>query len=141
MKQRGQKPAAADNVVDIAVASRPRPPDDLTEGEKLFWNDVVAGRPADFFEFASLPLLAEYCRTKTEVDFIAESIREFKHEWMNTEDGLKRYEKLSVMRTKAQTRLMALATKMRLTQQSRYVPHSKNNRTPTRNGPKPWEVD
>ena len=139
MKQRGQKSAEAHKVVDLALVARPRPSEDLIESEKNLWNEIVAARPPDFFECASLPLLAEFCRTRTELDFTAKAIVDFDDTWLKDHDGLERYEKLTNMRSKAQSRLMQLATKMRLTQQSRYVPHAKSQRPNAKTGPKPWE--
>ena len=141
MKQRGQKSAESHKVVDLALVARPRAPEDLIESEQTLWNEIVAARPADFFECASIPLLVEFCRTKTELDFTAKAFESFEEEWLKAADGLERYEKLVNMRSRAQSRLMQLATKMRLTQQSRYVPHAKSQRPNTKTGPKPWEAD
>ena len=139
MKQRGRKSAESHKVVNLALAARPRPPEELIESERNLWNEIVAARLPEFFECASLPLLAEFCRTRTEVDFIAKAFVDFKAEWLKNADGLERYNKLVGIRTKAQSRLMQLATKMRLTQQSRYVPHAKSQRPNAKTGPKPWE--
>ena len=140
MKQRGQKSAAADSVVSLDIQTRPRPPECLNGDEKALWNDIVASRAPDFFDTVGQKLLTELCRVQSQVDQLAAPIAEFRPEWLNSEAGIKRYKDLSVMREKAQARLIQLATKMRLTQQSRYIPHGAKARGKKETGPKPWEV-
>lgn len=139
MKQRGRKSAASAEVISIDLATRPRAPEELIVSEASLWNEIVASRPADFFDAASIPLLVEYCRVKTQLDQVAISLNEFEDEWLKKADGLRRYKELAMLQDKAQSRLVILATKMRLAQQSRFVPnHSKNRPNPS-GGPKPWE--
>jgi hypothetical protein len=143
MKQRGRKSAKSEEVshkvVDIAVTKRPRAPGSLTPTEKKLFNAIVAERPPDFFDSASVPMLIEYCRIPTQLDQVAEAIASFEQDWLKSDDGLKRYKDLVNLQDKAQKRIAALATKMRLAQQSRYDPTAARARPTKSTGPKPWE--
>lgn len=88
------------------------------------WDKIVTAREVNFFDIASLPLLAEYCRLKTQVDDMADQVDDFGDDWLQTDDGLKRYKMLTGIRDQAQGRMIALARTMRLTQQARFVPDS-----------------
>lgn len=139
MKQRGRKPKDA-HVVDIGIAKRPKPPAELTQSEAALWDEIVASRPPEYFDVAAIPLLREFCRIQTQLNFLAESIGEFEPDWLKDKAGLSRYKDLCSMQDKAQSRSMLLATKMRLTQQARYVPDAKASKPTTGQGPKPWET-
>lgn len=118
---------------------RPKAPGDLTASEKTLFNEIVAARPAEYFDSATIPMLTEYCRIPSELDLVAGAIRRFKAEWIKKDDGLKRLKELTGMRDKSQKRMVLLATKMRLAQQSRYVPDSGKARPKPGSGPNPWE--
>ena len=144
MTKRGRQSAAskevADNVVDLALIQFPKAPEDLTKPEKVLFGEIVAARPADYFDAATIPMLAEYCRIPSELSLYAGAISKYKVSWLNADDGLKRLKELTGMRDKAQKRMALLATKMRLAQQSRYIAHSGKSKPKSNGaGPKPWE--
>lgn len=144
MKQRGKKSAAASevasNVVDIGNAKRPRPPDCLSADEKKLWREIVSVREVDFFEAGSLPLLEEYCRTWTQLRLLGATLKKHGEAWLSDDAGLKRYAKVEGLWDRAQRRQLALATKMRLAQQNRYVPdHTKGRPKKDGGGAKPWD--
>lgn len=145
MRQRGRKSATQSEVsaqvVDIGLAQYAKAPGDLNTAEKAMFNEIVAARPADFFDAATVPLLAEYCRIPTELGLISSAISKFKDSWLNTDEGLRRFKELTAMRDRAQKRMALLATKMRLAQQSRYIAHSGKSKPKSSGsgGPKPWE--
>ena len=140
MKQRGRRSAAKNEVVDLEIAQRPKAPEDLEKAEAALFNEIVAARPADYFDAATIPLLSEYCRIPTELRLISGAISQYKDTWLNTDDGLKRFKDLTNMRDKAQKRMALLAVKMRLAQQSRFMPDSRKARPKASGGgPKPWE--
>lgn len=104
------------------------------------FNRIVATRPAEFFDVATIPLLTEYCRIPIEVEIVTKAIEAFQAEWLNDDNGLKRFKELTQIRDKAQKRMILLATKMRLSQQSRFPSDSRKNRpAPEGGAPKPWE--
>jgi len=120
----------------VGLPERPEPPSFLSEPESAIWRDVVATKPADWFLRDSQPILAQYCKAivlhrslSANLDKIDVSIAEPKE-----------IEKLVSMVCKVSTLASNLATKLRLTQQSRYTPQSASTAA-KKNGPvKPWET-
>ena len=100
--------------------SRPEPPDELTAEQAEEWRVIVGRMPADWFTRETYPLLVDLCRHIVRARVIAGKIDDFDPEWLVTDAGAKTYDRLCAMGER-ETRMMAsLATKMRLTQQSRY---------------------
>lgn len=139
MKQRGKKSAAALSVVSELIDKRLQPPDELSPSESELWLRVVATKPDDWWDAASVPLLKEYCRLHSSAEDVAGQLKSFETEWLSGDDGLKRYERLISIRDKIQARMTQLAMKMRLTQQSRYDAQKAHSRSRPRTAAKPWE--
>jgi hypothetical protein len=144
MGQRGRKSSAAAEVSVVSgnFGKRPEPPVDLSETESAIWRETVASEAADFFGTAALRgMLADYCRHRSSADKVSEVINVFQAEWLKNAEGAKRYHGLLKMRD-LETRAAAdKATKLRLTNQSRYTPQAAS--TASRNaakGVKPWEM-
>ena len=144
MGARGRRSGAASStpVVEVEFSRRPTPPDDLNEQEAAIWTAVVNSEPVDFFGTAALRnLLADYCRHRASADMLSKLIGEFQPEWMDHPLGAKRYGNLTRMRDRETRAAADKATKLRLTNQSRYTPQAAA--TASRNvakGRKPWEV-
>jgi len=143
MAKRGRPSLADLSVVPVNFGAdrRPPPTPELTEKQADIWRAVVASEPAAYFDSAALrDLLSDYCRHRESANMISEVIEQFKAEWLRNAEGSKRYKGLLQMRD-AEVRACAnLATKLRLTNQSRYTPKAAG--TQTRNeggGPKPWD--
>lgn len=98
----------------------PEPPERLTEAQAEAWRSIVATKPADWFGPDTYPLLVEYIRATEQADLLAKELEEFDPEWLRDEDGLERYEKMNRLVDAKSTSMARLATKMRLSQQSRY---------------------
>jgi hypothetical protein len=145
MAQRGRKSAASLSVVSVLGNERPAPPDDLTEEEAEEWRAIASRMPHDWFTRENFPLLAEYCRHIVRSRDLAKDIAAFKRfptEVRLTTDGIHRYDTLLRMADRERAALVNLATKMRLTQQSRYradkaAPAVERGKTVR----KPWEKD
>jgi len=142
MATRGRKSAAALSVVAGSIDARPQPPADLTPFQKDIWQRTVAAEPLEQFRTAALQqLLKEYCRHAETAHVLAGQIEKFKPAWLANEEGLKRYDRLLAMRDRETKAIGDKATKLRLTNQSRYTPQaaataSKN----TGSKMKPWEM-
>ncbi len=139
---RGRKSAASLSVVAGAIDGRPQPPKDLTPYQRDLWQRTVAAEPLDQFRTSALQqLLREYTRHCETADILAKQIDEFDPAWLADEDGLKRYDKLLGMRDRETKALADKATKLRLTNQSRYTPQAAataaKNAAPRA---KPWEM-
>jgi hypothetical protein len=113
MEQRGRKSAAGLAVVtkDEALAV----PSGLTAGERAVWLRTVCGRPSNYFGSEHVAMLVEYCRLVCRMDVIDQELREFQPEWMATDEGLKRYDRLIGMGVKLAGATFNLARAMRLT--------------------------
>lgn len=98
------------------LIQRPAPPADLTDIQKVFWVQIANALPADWFGDENKSLLGQHVRTLSTLAYLDQQIDA--QEAGKTEVGL--YMEL-LKRREAQARLaLTQATKMRLTQQSRY---------------------
>ena len=135
MLQRGRKSAESLSLVRVGVGERPEPPARLSAPERDIWREITAGKPADWFGADNLPLLEHYCAAILASRQIAERLRATSTECLDD------YERLISLATKVGGQLATLATKMRLTQQSRY--NEKTASTAANRGAaaarKPWE--
>lgn len=118
MKQRGRKSTA------LTVASaganmthRPAPPASCTQLQRSYWLEITNRLPAEWFTDDNKHLLAQYCRTLSTLDVLNALIDE-----QEAAKEIKMGQYLELVRQRdAMARLqLTQATKMRLTQQSRY---------------------
>jgi hypothetical protein len=142
MATRGRKSAAALSVVAGSIDGRPQPPADLTAFQADLWCRTVAGETLDQFRTATLQqLLKEYVRHCETAHILAGQIEDFDPAWLADEDGLKRYDKLLLMRDRETKAIGDKATKLRLTNQSRYTPQAAATAAKNTGGrTKPWEM-
>ena len=97
----------------------------MPERQAKIWRDTVKGEPADFLSSAtSRGLLQELCRHRAVADEMSELIDEFPSEALIEAKGMRRYEWLLKMRRIEAKAAMEMATKLRLTNQSRWQPQS-----------------
>lgn len=96
---------------------------------------MVNSRPADWFGSEHVPIMVEYARNVCRGHVIDEQIRAFDAEWLATDEGVKRYEKLSGIAVKTAGMIHRLATSMRLTHHSHYSAEKKAPRP----GRKLWQ--
>lgn len=146
MRKRGRVSAAETAVViEGAFGSRPEPPDDLNERQSEIWRETIASEPPEFFNTATLRgMLSDYCRHRDVAEILSVLIDEFKPEWTESELGMDRYKKLLQMRFQETRAATSLATKLRLTNQSRYQPRTAaglaNREASNGNTKRPWEA-
>ncbi len=136
----GRKSAAALSVVVGSIDGRPSAPADLTKDQCLVWDRTVANEGADTFKTAALQqLLREYCRHVVSARKLAGMIEAM--EAVNVND-LDDYDKLLRMRDRETKALADKATKLRLTNQSRYTPQAAATAAKRGAGTdmKPWQV-
>lgn len=143
MSKRGRKSAAgmATSVIGADFGKRAEPPADFNDRQREIWDEVVNTEPPSFFETAAnRGLLAEYCRHLDSSELVSTVISTFKSEWLKSDEGSKRYHALLRMRELETRAILSCATKLRITNQSRYTPQAAG--TAGRNamsGKKPWE--
>jgi hypothetical protein len=142
MRRAGRISAAESAVVAPDFGGkRPEPPPELTERQREIWRLTTAAEPVGFFTpGAVLAMLADYCAHREAAEKLSAMIDAFEPEWLTTREGLARYHALLKMR-ELETRGSAhLATKLRLTNQSRYRPEKPDRLAGQgKNGPMPWE--
>jgi len=142
MAERGRKSAASFEVVVANLpGQRPEPQADLTQEQAAEWRAVVATKPADWFGRDTHAMLADYCRHVVLARRIAAEIEKAGGEWAASAEALKRFDKLGAMLERHTRTVASLATRMRLTQQSRYNAQSANTAA-NRGGAtarKPWD--
>lgn len=136
----GRKSAAELAVAaPLAKVDRPEPPYELWRDEEVaVWRRIVSDVPADWFSPRNLDLLAEYCSHVVSSRRIAQMIK-----MIESEKGKFDVQNwMALLRAHAQQtgRVQALATSMRLSQQSTYSPkRGANALDGNSTGPKPWE--
>jgi hypothetical protein len=111
------KSTASLTVVPVRPLERVRAPDDLTEEEAALWRKIVEAKPAEWFGEDSAPVLLEYVRAKISCDQLHKRVTQALDN--HDDDELQSVMRLRDMESR---RLVSLATKLRLTQQSRYTP-------------------
>lgn len=141
--KRGRKSAEESAVVIAGTfGTRPEPPGELTDRQAEIWRETVSSEAADFFATAAQrAMLMDYCGRREALENISTVLATFKPDWLKSEEGAKRYHSLLRMRDLETRGATSLATKMRLTNQSRY--DAKTASTASRNaakGYKPWEM-
>ena len=128
-----RKSTASLSVVAIGAPVRLAPPSDLTPDQADRWLAVVQSKPVDWFGPDSAPLLKEYVRAEAMCDLLALQIEA---EIAGGEPG--GVKALLDMRDKESKRLTSIATKLRLTQQSRYTPQAASTADKKAGSARPW---
>jgi hypothetical protein len=116
VKQRGKKSVAALTVAPLGANHkmiRLAAPRHLTGPEKEVWLRCAAA-----FSAHHGPLLEQYCRHAVQARIMAELVRKFRVEWISSEEGLRRYDKLLAMQARQTSLVSATARSLRLTRQS-----------------------
>lgn len=118
MKQRGRKSAAALSVVRPLATELPAPPEHFDDELAATWAEIVATKDADWWDAGTYPLLEAYVRTTVEYRKVSKLV-----------DGchpiadpisFDQYDKIQKTQDRLASQLCRLATKMRLSQQSKY---------------------
>ena len=142
MASRGRKSAASLAVVkDIPTPDRPAPPAHLNARQAEIWQDTVSSEADKLFSTAVLKgLLADYCMRREASELISEIISTFNPDLIKSADGAKRYKELLQMRDLEVRGSTQIATKLRLTNQSRYTPQAAATAAKSSGvGTRPWE--
>jgi hypothetical protein len=133
----------------IVPGERQPPPPELTSEEQRIWVDISASMPWDWFTADVRPLLTELCRHVVYARFLAAEIDAVRQRLGEVERWGGEYDKWraelsKLMRAHAlqSERISQLATKLRMTNQSRYQARGgeQNRRTVSGAVEKPWET-
>ncbi len=118
----------------LARTPRVEPPPEMSDEEMEVWHSVVSVEPADWFSPSTTPLLTQYCRHVVAAKRIAQLVEIVSG---GKEIDSMEYIKLLDAQRKESASIMALATKMRLSQQSTKN-HRGNGKRPISIS-KPWD--
>jgi hypothetical protein len=140
MGQRGRTSGAALSVVaGTDIDGRPKPPSDLTEFQREVWERTVANEAADVFRTAALQqLLKEYCRHVETADRLSKQVDRATDVGSNL--SYQDIDCLLRMRDRETKALADKATKLRLTNQSRYTPGAAGTAAKKASESKPWQM-
>src|SRR5687767_261427 len=107
------------SLVPVEPIVRLQPPADLESEEAALWRRIVEAKPADYFGDESAPVLAEYVRASVMADLLDKQVKAAIAGGEASE--IKSMLQLRDMESK---RVLSIATKLRLTNQSRYTPQA-----------------
>lgn len=140
MAKRGRKSKAELQAVArtavVETLERPAPPDDLTDEQAEAWRGVVEPLPAEWFPPETLGLLAQYCRHLVAARRVADMVADYEKTKPSQFD-IETYDRLLKMQEREGRALSSLATRMRLTQQTRYDKSRKRGTLARR----PWKTE
>ena len=139
MGSRGRSSAAELRVVQ-GTCARPRPPGELIQEQAKEWREIVARMPADWFGREIWPLLCAYCQHVTNSRRIARLIEDAHTGDLTDRKALMRFNRLLGMQERQSNALAGLATRMRLTNQSRYTASSAAAQAKGGSGVELWEI-
>jgi len=141
-RKRG-RPAKDLNVIDGGFAGAPKRPDpfaDMNKRQKAIWRDIVSSEPVDFFStHAVRAMLRDLCSHREAIEGLNAIIETFKPAWIRAAEGAKRYRELLRMRQDETRAASLLATRLRLTNQSRYTPQAAATASRNTSKVRPWE--
>lgn len=100
-------------------------PAELKEEHKPYWTETVNSKPHDYFTLSDVHLLKLYCRVAADIDRLDREISEEGSVILNMR-GNPVVNPRVLVRSIAETRLLALSTKLRLQPSARY--DSENDR-------------
>jgi hypothetical protein len=138
MKQAGRRSAADLAVVTAMPLRLLQAPADLTTDQAAIWSEIVASKPHDWWDAASVPLLSAYCRAAVESRRVGHMVESVSAQLLTADGDLKQYETLRKLQAQLSAEMTSLATKMRLSQQSRYRADAAAVKNDRGGGKKPW---
>lgn len=118
MKQRGRKASAELSVVRPLSTEMHEPPAGYSDEQAATWASILASKPDDWWDAGTLPLLDAYVRTIAEHAKISELLE--KMHPLAGMDEFKDYDAMQRTQDRLASQMARLATKMRLSQQSKY---------------------
>lgn len=117
------------------------PPAGLTADEAQVWRETVEARSADYFGEDAAPLLEEYARVVVMCRLLAVQIQTAIAGGGegDGEGTVRLLKELLDMRDKESRRMTSIATKLRITNQSRYTPDKASVKARKGAGGKVWQ--
>ncbi len=137
---RGRKSQASLTVAAVTELKQiPEPLEQLTTEQGEIWRLVMVSSAGNFIQSESYSVLAEFCRAVVTSDQIAQQLDRYTPEWLDEDDGLRRWDKLQAMHDRAAKRIASLATKLRITPSTRVHPEAAGTSERNKSKSKPWQ--
>jgi len=112
----------------------------LTGFQREVWDRTVSNEASGFFKTAALQqILKEYCRHVESAHKLAGMIQVFEQAQAMDDEDIAQYERLLKMRDRETKAIGDKATKLRLTNQSRYTPQAAATAAKSASPSKVWE--
>ena len=125
MKANGRKSAGSLALADASrhLVARVAPSPNMTAMQRRFWVEITNALPADWFSEENKHLLEDYCRTLSTLTYFNSLIDKFEQmDAVGMDTSTSREYKDVVKRRTALVQVqLTQATKLRITQQSRYT--------------------
>lgn len=138
MKQRGRKSTAELSVVRPLSTELPAPPDQFDDDQAQAWAEIVATKDPDWWDAGTFPLLEAYVKTIVEYRKVSKLV-EGCHPVADA-TAFDQYDKIQKTQDRLASQLCRLATKMRLSQQSKYGARGAEGASnPSGNSGTPWQ--
>lgn len=141
MKQAGRISAASLAVVRTLPGRLLPAPPDLTAEQAEVWGRVVASKSGDWFDAASMVLLAAFCRGAIELERVGVAVESMSARMAEPDFDLAIYKELRKIQSALSSDVSGLARSMRLTQQARYFPDKATTKARAGATAKPWQQD
>lgn len=139
MGTRGKTSSAALSVVSVDAQARPEPWPNLSEAEAVYWRNVVASLPADWFRPSDLPLLAAYCKVAARHDAAVARLENEEPVIENVRTGGQQPNANFRIIQQCVMQMAQLATKLRLCPSARYDRQKANTAIKRSPSAKPWK--
>jgi phage terminase small subunit len=136
-----RKSAESLSVITNLPGQRAEVPERLTGEAADIWREIVASKPHDWFTSDTCHLLEAYCHAVVAHRLVSVGVAAYTEKQMAEPKGVAVYDQLTKMQER-QARVMAtIATKLRLTQQSRYTPQAAATASKkVGGGARPWDA-
>ncbi|HEU4855301.1 MAG TPA: hypothetical protein VFS89_08460 [Nitrosospira sp.] len=134
-----KKSSASLSVVPPAVATVLSPPKTLTARQKELWKEIVLSKPASWFDRSTAPLLSGYVKAIASHEFLASQSDAIEATLAAESGDLKTLNRIHAMIERQARLIQTFATKLRLTQQSRYTAATAAVVAGKASGTRPWD--
>ena len=134
-----RKSQAALSVVpfsSVALDGRLPAPSTLGDREKLLWLQIVSTKPADWFAADTEALLFGYVCAIGSHEYLTDKIKKGERDNLETDE----IKELYILQERQAKLMLQFATKMRLSQQSRYTALSAATADKKASGKRPWDL-
>src|SRR5215217_4377565 len=133
-----KKSSASLSVVPPSVATVLAPPKLLTARQKELWKEITLSKPASWFDHSNAPLLSGYVKAIASHEFLASQSDAIEATLADGGD-LKTLNRIHAMIERQARLIQTFATKLRLTQQSRYTAATAAVVSGKASGARPWD--